>query len=178
MFNWLLGVKPTIDKTDRSVSVAESITAGALCNALCAESGASSFFKGGIVAYSVASKKELLNVDTDYAENNNHANAFTTLEMAKSVASKFKSRYGLATTGYSSPFKREANPEKNECALDIQIPYAYICLYDSALNKEILIKEEYPFDPHSNKEHQRAMVQVKAAMKATDLYFKYLADLK
>ncbi len=161
-----------------TVSVAESVTAGALANSLCSEPGASSYFKGGIVAYSILSKKEILGIDTDYAEANNFANPFTTLEMAKSVSKMFNSRIGMATTGYSLPYYRDENKERNECELNITKPYAYITLYDRFTNKEITIREEFNYNAKDNNTIQRAMVQSKIALIATSMYKKHIEKLK
>jgi PncC family amidohydrolase len=168
---------PTVEKPcpeAMTVSVAESVTAGALANSLCSEPGASSYFKGGIVAYSILSKKEILGIDTDYAEANNFANPFTTLEMAKSVAKMFNSRVGMATTGYSLPCYRPANKERNECELNITHPYAYITLYDRFTNHEITIREDFKYSARDNDTIQRAMIQSKISLIATTMYKKYV----
>lgn len=173
MLGYIWGTKPTgppVDPSDISVSVAESVTAGAVCNSLCSEPGASNYFKGGITAYSIASKKEVLGIDTTYAEQNNFANPFTTVEMAKAVTKMFKSRFGIATTGYSLPHYRPENKEKGECELKIDVPYAYICLYDSLTGDEITIREECIFDIHGSKILQRANMQARIAIRATKMY--------
>lgn len=163
---------------DLSISVAESVTAGALSNTLCSEPGASKFFKGGIVAYSIKSKKEILGIDIKYAEKNNFANPFTTSEMARSVVKIFKSRFGIATTGYSLPITRPENKELDECALDIKKPYAYICLYDSLLDTEIITKEEFEYNNNDNSAIQKASVQARVALKAKHMYDDYISRLK
>ncbi len=181
IINYFLGSNPqtpTIDKDDVSVSVAESVTAGALANSLCAEPGASKFFKGGIVAYSIASKKEILGVDVKFAESNNFANPFTTAEMARSVAKMFNSRIGLATTGYSLPMVRAENKETGECALNITKPYAYICLFDRLTNNETITKVEYEFDPNKSITMQRASVQARVALAALKFYNDYVEKIK
>lgn len=161
-----------------TVSVAESITAGALANTLCAEPGASTFFKGGVVAYSIASKKEILGVDIKYAEKNNFANPFTTSEMAKAAAKMFRSRIGIATTGYSLPMSRPENKERGECELDIKNPYAYICLYDSVKNYELIKKVEYMYYEDEPKNIQRATVQTRVALEANRMYNDYILSLQ
>jgi PncC family amidohydrolase len=181
MLSYLFGSSkpnvPTINPVDVTVSCAESVTAGALANSLASEPGASKYFKGGIVAYNASSKKELLGIDTAYAELHNHANPFTTAEMAKAIVGKFKTRIGIATTGYSLPFHREENKEADECELHIDKPYAYICLYDVLLDKNITIKEEFDYDPTQPRSLQRAMVQAKVSIKATQLYRDYVKKL-
>lgn len=159
--------------TNFTVSVAESVTAGALANTLCAEPGASTYFKGGIVAYSIASKKEILGIDIVYAEKNNFANPFTTLEMAKAVVKLYNSRIGISTTGYSLPTSRPENKELGQCALDIKNPYAYICLYDSLMDEEIIKKVEFNYDEKSSTLIQRATVQAKVALEGKNMYVEY-----
>jgi PncC family amidohydrolase len=163
--------------TEITVATAESITAGALSNTLCSEPGASTYFKGGIVAYSVASKKEILGIDIVFAEKNNFANPFTTSEMARAIVKKFNSRIGLATTGYSLPISRPENKEKGECELDIKHPYAYICLYDSLTEFEIIKKIEFEYSADISDAIQRATVQTKVALEAKKIYQNYIKSL-
>lgn len=166
------------DLSETSVAVAESVTAGTLATSLCSEPGASSYFKGGVVAYSPSSKKEILQIDTMFAEENNFANPFTTMEMAKSIVKIFKARIGMATTGYSLPYTRPENKENHECALHIEHPYAYIALWDSFTGEEIIIREDFVYDPNMNKAVQRASVQAKIAIKGAALYKKHVNKIK
>lgn len=160
-----------------TVSVAESVTAGALANSLCSEPGASEYFRGGIVAYSIASKKDILGIDTVYAEKNNFANPFTTSEMARAVTKMLKSRFGIATTGYSLPKKQAA--DETHCELDVKIPYACICLYDSYLNVDISITVHYKkYTPDENQALHKASAQAMFALEAHKLYKDYIAKLK
>jgi PncC family amidohydrolase len=156
-----------------TVAVAESVTAGALTNTLCSEPGASKFFKGGVTAYSIQSKKDILGIDIVYSEKHNFANPFTTSEMAKSVCSMFDARIGMATTGYSLPTSRTADDERGICALDVTNPYAYICLYDSRTNHEIIKKINFTYDKKSSDTMQRASVQTRVALEAHKMYMLY-----
>lgn len=182
-FNWLFGsgnsqLAPVIERSpnDVSVAVAESVTAGALSNALCSEPGASGYFKGGIVAYSIASKKDILNIDIAYAEKNNFANPFTTAEMARAAAKMLNARIGIATTGYSLPFERAESAEC--CAISVKIPYAYICLYDSYTGQEIIKKVEFTrYDPNANQTMQKASAQTKFAVEGISLYNKAVQQI-
>jgi PncC family amidohydrolase len=174
--SYLFGIKQQADIEDESftVAVAESVTAGALSNSLCTEPGASTYFKGGIVAYSIASKKELLKIDVKYAEENNFANPFTTSEMAKVITKMFSARIGISTTGYSLPVTRPENKERNECFLEIKVPYAYICLYDSKTGFEKIKRVEFPYDIDGNKQIQRATMQTKVALEGRKMYLEYV----
>ena len=159
-----------------TIAVAESVTAGAVSNLLCREPGASKFFKGSVVAYSIQSKKDILGIDMQYAEKNNYANPFTTSEMARSITKMFKSRLGLSTTGYSLPLYRQATD--NECELDIKNPYAYICLYDNNTNYENILRIDSEYDPTQSDEKQRALFQVQVAVASKTMYYDYLDKIK
>lgn len=164
------------DNSKVTVAVAESVTAGALSNALCFEPGASNYFNGGIVAYSIPSKKDILGVDIQYAEKNNFANPFTTSEMAKSVVKMLKSRIGLSTTGYSLPFHREAT--EHECEINVMTPYAYICLYDDLTKYEVIQKIEYvKYDPKDTQAIQKASAQAFFSLEALKMYKEYVNGL-
>lgn len=157
-----------------SVSVAESVTAGALSNTLCSEPGSSRFFLGGIVAYNMQTQESLLHVDAEYAEQNNFANPFTTFTMAQNVTKIFNSRIGLSTTGFSLPLYRERGLESGKCEIDVKVPYAYICLYDSKDESHKIYKiinDEYI--PGGNQKVQRAQMQSKIALECKYLFHDY-----
>jgi len=177
LLSYIWASNPPIIDDEFTVAVAESVTAGALANTLCSEPGASKFFKGGVVAYSIASKKEILGVDIKYAEKNNFANAFTTSEMARSVVKMFKARIGLSTTGYSLPMHREENKELGLCELNVEHPYAYICLYDAKTEQEIVKEIKFTYDPMTNQRMQRASVQTKIALECKRMYNDYKKKL-
>jgi PncC family amidohydrolase len=175
---WKSKIKQRTERTEYTVAVAESVTAGALANTLCSEPGASKFFKGGVVAYSIQSKKDILGIDIVYSEKNNFANAFTTAEMAKSVAKKFNARIGIATTGYSLPTYRDEDITKGFCKLDINHPYAFICLYDSVNNSEIVKRVNFQYVPEDNDKFQRASVQTKVALEGKKMYLTHKAIIE
>jgi PncC family amidohydrolase len=162
-----------------TVSVVESVTAGALSNAICSEPGSSRFFLGGIVAYNMETQKKLLDIDDVYAEKNNFANPFTTYEMAKNVTKIFHSRIGLATTGFSLPMYREENLEDGKCEINVKIPYAYVCLYDSEIDYnftyKIVISE---YNDNENKKIQRAQMQSKVALDCKKTFENYCLKIQ
>lgn len=162
--------------SDISVAVAESVTAGALSVSLCSEPGASVYFRGGIVAYSISAKKDILGIDVTYAEKNNFANPFTALEMAKSVSKKLNARIGIATTGYSLPVYRTENAD--QCELNIDVPYAVICLYDAERDYNEVIEIKYnKYSKTSNQRIEKANAQACFTIAATKLFMNYLKSL-
>jgi PncC family amidohydrolase len=162
-----------------SVSVAESVTAGALSNTLCSEPGSSKFFLGGIVAYNMETQKTLLKVDAEYAEKYNFANPFTTYTMAKNVTEIFKSRIGLSTTGYSLPLFREENIDSGKCEINIKTPYAYICIYDSQNDYHKIYKIiNNSYLANGNQKIQRAQMQSNIALKCKKIFNEYCKQVK
>lgn len=97
---------------------AESLTAGQVQAALCAESGASQFFQGGLTAYETAIKVKLLGVDATHARSVNAVSAQVATEMAFGACRLFGAVWGMATTGYAEPAP----------ARGIAVPYAYIAI--------------------------------------------------
>lgn len=153
-------------RTPITVGCVESVTAGALSNALCSRPGASRMFMGGIIAYSIPSKKTMLGIDTQYSESHNFANHFTTSEMVKSAAEKIPARIILGTTGFSLPYK--------SATMQIDKPYAIVALYDKELDHEILHKIDLPYDQQRDLAEQRAENQVLTACAALELFVSHL----
>ena len=90
-----------------SISVAESITAGKLQDALASVSGATANFECGITAYNLAAKVILLGVDKREAVRCNCVSAEVAKQMAEGIRKKSGSTIGLATTGYSEEYLNE-----------------------------------------------------------------------
>ncbi len=156
------------------VAVAESVTAGALSNNMCSEPGSSQFFLGGVIAYNMKTQKKMLNVDDVYAEKNNFANPFTTYTMARNVTELFNARIGISTTGYSLPTYRGENKDKGLCEINVDIPYAYVCLFDALLDTHKVLKlTNNDYNILGNQKRQRAEMQVKVAVFCKKLYKDY-----
>ena len=176
MTSYLFGSKKVAPKPDMkmTVAVAESVTAGALSNALCTEPGSSDFFAGGVITYNRKSNKEILDIVPRKEDKYNFANDYTTGEMAAAACRMFKSRIGIATTGYSLPINKKKNNDRSACPMEITIPYAIICLYDSLLDKYIFKKISFPYDAKYSKKINRALVQTKVAEAGRKLFQSYI----
>lgn len=152
-----------------SVSVAESVTAGALSNTLCSEPGSSRFFLGGIIAYNKETQQNLLNVKFGQNELKNFANPFTTFIMAKNVTDIFKSRIGISTTGYSLPLS-----VKDGIEINVKTPYSLFCLYDSETGYNKLYEFTHTdYDPNGNQKVQRAQNQSRTAIECKKIFYEY-----
>jgi nicotinamide-nucleotide amidase len=86
-----------------TLAVAESLTAGHVQARVAAISGASTFFRGGVTAYSIEEKVKLLGIDRAAAMRVNCVSAEIAEQMARGVCALFDSDVGVATTGYAEP---------------------------------------------------------------------------
>ncbi len=85
------------------IAVAESLTGGLLQDFFVCQSGASAYFLGGITAYTVKMKSELLGVDSELAEACRGVSARVAQEMAMGIWRKFQADICLSTTGFAGP---------------------------------------------------------------------------
>jgi nicotinamide-nucleotide amidase len=86
-----------------TLSVAESLTCGRLQALIGAASGASEFFLGGITAYTLEEKVNLLGVSLTEANTVNCVSAGVAEQMARGACRLFGADVAVATTGYAEP---------------------------------------------------------------------------
>ena len=98
-----------------TLAVAESLTAGKLQARIASVSGASSYFLGGITAYSLEQKVRHLGVERAHAEAVNCVSATVAEQMARGVCRMFGAEVGAATTGYAEPAPQ----------LGVSVPFAW-----------------------------------------------------
>ena len=87
----------------QTVGTAESCTGGYIAHLLTIDPGASSNFKGTVVAYDNKVKEDLLGVSHDTIESIGAVSEETVKEMAQGVLDKLKTDYALATSGIMGP---------------------------------------------------------------------------
>lgn len=121
-------IKSVLIERNKTLSVAESLTGGNLQSVFTSIDGSSKFFMGGVTAYNLFQKVNLLKVDQENAMLCNCVSAQTATEMAIGVSDLMGSDYSIATTGY-------VVPDEN-----YKTPFAYISVYDKALNTFIVEK--------------------------------------
>ena len=88
---------------NKTLSTAESCTGGNVSKMLTSISGSSSFFNGSIISYSNQSKSELLNVNEKNIEKYGAVSKQVVEQMAANVRLKFKSDFGISTSGIAGP---------------------------------------------------------------------------
>lgn len=86
-----------------SIATAESCTAGLLAAKITSIAGASSFFKGGIIAYQNDVKINLLGVSKSVIKEKTEVCAEVVQQMAQGVRNKFSADFSVATSGYAGP---------------------------------------------------------------------------
>jgi nicotinamide-nucleotide amidase len=90
-------------ENNRSLSVAESCTGGYLANAITDVPGSSRYMMGGIIAYANMVKVDQLGVLQDDLNNHGAVSKSVALQMARGVAERLGSNYGISTTGIAGP---------------------------------------------------------------------------
>ncbi|MCR5192327.1 MAG: competence/damage-inducible protein A [Bacteroidales bacterium] len=96
-------VHNTLVSKERTLATAESCTGGTIASRLTALAGASSYFRGGVVAYSNAVKENTLGVNHETLENHGAVSEETAREMVEGVRQRLGADYAIATTGIAGP---------------------------------------------------------------------------
>tara|TARA_B100000795_G_scaffold10894_1_gene7639 strand:- start:203 stop:679 length:477 start_codon:yes stop_codon:yes gene_type:complete len=86
-----------------SISVAESITSGSISVNLTKNSGSSSYFKGGVIAYQNEIKTKILGVSQLIIDEKTEVSSEVVKQMAVSVLEIFNTDFSIATSGYAGP---------------------------------------------------------------------------
>ena len=87
----------------KSLATAESCTGGAIASRLTVLAGASTYFKGGVVAYSNDVKENTLGVNHSTLEKHGAVSEQTVREMVEGVRKRLDTDFAIATTGIAGP---------------------------------------------------------------------------
>ncbi len=90
-------------KNKATLALAESCTGGHLSHHFTQISGCSEYFIGGVISYSNEIKKEILHVSESILNIDGAVSESCVSAMAKSIREKFKTTYGMATSGIAGP---------------------------------------------------------------------------
>lgn len=91
----------------QTIAVAESLTAGLVCSEIAEESGISAALKGGVCAYNIDAKVNILGVDPVHASSCDCVSETVAKQMAAGVRKLFGSDIGIGTTGYAEAYPKE-----------------------------------------------------------------------
>ncbi|QVI35436.1 competence/damage-inducible protein A [Lacticaseibacillus chiayiensis] len=96
--------------TDKQITAAESLTAGEFQAALGDVPGVSSYFKGGFVTYSLATKAAFLNIDARELAAHGVVSEFTAKAMAEHARQRAAADIAVSFTGVAGPDTLEGQP--------------------------------------------------------------------
>lgn len=96
-----------LQQQKKTVTAAESLTAGLFQATLASISGASTVFPGGFVTYANEVKTTLLGISPEVIRNNGVVSAKVAQEMAERAAAKLGTDFGLGFTGVAGPDELE-----------------------------------------------------------------------
>lgn len=94
----------------KTLTAAESLTAGAFQSALGAVPGVSEVFKGGFVTYSAATKADFLDISPELLEEFGTVSQECAEAMAQNARKKAKADYSVAFSGVAGPDSLENHP--------------------------------------------------------------------
>jgi len=98
-------------KTNQTLAIAESCTGGKLTQTFTQHSGASAYFKGGLVTYATQSKVDILGVNQAIIEEHSVVSEAVAKAMASQVREKLKADIGISTTGNAGPTKGDSDAD-------------------------------------------------------------------
>jgi nicotinamide-nucleotide amidase len=99
-----------LQQRGQTVAVAESLTGGLVAAALTDIPGASTSFRGAVVAYATELKATLLGVDQDMLARHGAVYAPVAAAMAAGARTRLGATYGVATTGVAGPETADGQP--------------------------------------------------------------------
>ena len=99
-----------LKKRQKTITAAESLTAGLFQASLADFSGVSAIFKGGFVTYSLEEKARMLDISQAELETHGVVSAYTAEKMAEQARAKTESDFGISLTGVAGPGNLEGHP--------------------------------------------------------------------
>ena len=100
-----------LTELNQTLSVAESCTGGKLAEQFTSNSGASAYFKGGLVSYATEVKIDVLGVEKSIIDACSVVSSQVAEAMAQKAMQLFNTDYAIATTGNAGPTKGDADAE-------------------------------------------------------------------
>lgn len=109
-----------------SLSTVESVTGGKLSNSIIKKAGASKFFKGSLVTYSIESKINILQIDKDLIYKFSPVSKEISYEMVKSCKKILNTDYCISTTGNAGPSTNDDFSKVGQIFISIATPQKII----------------------------------------------------
>ena len=144
-------------ETEKTVSTAESCTGGRIGEAMIAVSGASKYFKGGIICYVDEIKERLLGVDRQLLEEKTAVCEEVAIAMVKGACQALQTDYAISATGFAGPTGGTKD-----------IPVGTIWLACGSLDRVVTMKVE--------EDHGRDINLAIATNHAMELFLNFLKE--
>ena len=109
-----------------SLSTVESVTGGKFSNSIIKKAGASKFFKGSLVTYSIESKINILQIDKDLIYKFSPVSKEISYEMVKSGKKILNTDYCISTTGNAGPSTNDHFSKVGQIFISIATPQKII----------------------------------------------------
>jgi nicotinamide-nucleotide amidase len=107
---------------NKTLSLAESCTGGALAQEITQYAGSSAFYRGGIIPYATDLKTSILGVSDELIKKHNVVSLAVAESMAQRATEIFQSDYAIATTGIAGPTKGDGDDEIGTVCIAIATP--------------------------------------------------------
>lgn len=146
-----------LQKQNKSIAAAESLTGGLFADRLVSLPHASTVFKGGIVCYDAEVKKNLLHVPTSLVETKGTVSKECAKVLAENVSNSLQSTIGISFTGVAGPDEVEGK----------KVGTVYIGIYD---------KDGYQYTDRFHFNGDRRDIRFHAVLKGYELLFNYLRE--
>lgn len=141
-----MNIIEALKSKNMTISTAESLTAGLVASNICSISGASNYFKGGVVAYIKEIKCNLLGLKMADIEKYSVYSNETVSSMASGVMRLTNSDIAIATSGVAGPGDDEG----------VKAGTVYFCI--KIKDKKYLFKELFTGDRNTVRENASRFV--------------------
>lgn len=111
---------------NKTLSLVESFTGGALAQEITRYAGASAFYRGGIIPYATELKTSILGVSDELIKKHSVVSLPVAESMAERGSKIFQSDYAIATTGIAGPTKGDGDDEIGTVCIAIAAPNGVI----------------------------------------------------
>ena len=99
-----------LKKKHKTITAAESLTAGLFQSSIADFSGSSSVFNGGFVSYSIEEKSKMLQIPLEKLQEHGVVSHFTAEKMAEQSRKLTDADFGIGLTGVAGPDSLEGHP--------------------------------------------------------------------
>ena len=147
----------------KTLSTAESCTAGRIASVITAVPGSSNYFKGGLICYADEVKEQLLDVDADIIEEKSPVCEEVVQQMVKGANKLFGTDYAVAISGYAGP----GGPDNGKSGVIVGIIWIAVGSNERIVTK--MIEEDNGRDKNLAAATKVAMQMLRDFLKEEDL---------